>query len=140
MHVGTEAGAASGKGSHRTAQGVMDWLYVPAQYMTGRPDRAIATAAAFALATLVLRLARRRRAAIADRPALLCTALWLFWGINEHAATLYGWNVRADIVFLWPILAAVTVGCVLVILTSLRAAWRGDTTRIGAEPPEPPAR
>lgn len=81
-------------------------------------------AVVFAAATLVLRLSRRWYPALAERPALLCTALWLFWGINEHAAKIYRWDVRIDVVFLWPILALVTAGCVLVTLASLRSARR----------------
>jgi len=118
---------------------VIDLLYAPAHYMAGRPERALAVAVAFAGLTVLLRAARRRHATIADRPALLCTALWLFWGINEHAAKLYGWRVRADIVFFWPILATVTVGCVLVVVASLRAARNGGI-RDEATPPETPPR
>jgi len=104
---------------------VLDWLYAPAQFMAGRPERALAVAACFALVAVVLRLARRRAPALTDRPALLCTALWVFWGINEHAAKLYGWNIRIDIVFLWPILAVVTAVCIALTLASVRAAMRG---------------
>lgn len=103
---------------------MFDALYAPAQYMAGRPERALAVAIAFAFAGIVLRVAKRRHPAIADRPALLCTALWLFWGINEHAAKLYGWNVRIDIVFLWPILSVVTLGCLVIVAASLRDARR----------------
>jgi hypothetical protein len=118
---------------------VIHLLYAPAYYMAARPERALAVAAVFAGLTVLLRAARRRHPAIADRPALLCTALWLFWGINEHAAKLYGWRVRADIVFLWPILALVTVGCVLVVVASLRTP-RGGRPREEATPPETPPR
>jgi TRAP-type C4-dicarboxylate transport system permease small subunit len=118
----------------------MDWLYAPAQYLTGRPDRAIAVAAGFAALTLALRLARRAHPLIADRPALLCSALWLFWGINEHAATLYGWRIRADVVFLWPILAIVTVASVLLVLASLRSALRRPRPHTEPDPSKPPAR
>ena len=114
---------------------VLDWLYAPAQLMAGRPERALVAAACFALAAVILRLAKRRARAIADRPAVLCTALWLFWGINEHAARLYGWDIRIDIVFLWPILAIVTLACVGLTLASIRAALR-DTGRAGAEEPD----
>jgi hypothetical protein len=118
---------------------VIDLLYAPAYYMAARPERALAVAAAFAGLTVLLRASRRRHPTIADRPALLCTALWLFWGINEHAAKLYGWRVRADIVFLWPILASVTVGCVLMVVASLRRP-RGSGPREDATPQETPPR
>jgi len=114
---------------------VLDWLYAPAQFMAGRPERALVAAACFALAAVILRLAKRRAPALADRPAVLCTALWLFWGINEHAARLYGWNIRVDIVFLWPILAIVTLACIAITLASIRAALRG-TGRAGVEEPD----
>ncbi|MCX7892041.1 MAG: hypothetical protein N2544_06725 [Burkholderiales bacterium] len=103
---------------------MLDWLYAPAQFMAGRPERALAAAAGFALAAVLLRIARRRAPALADRPAALCAALWLFWGINEHAARLYGWTVRIDIVFLWPILAIVTAACVVLTAAGIRAAAR----------------
>jgi hypothetical protein len=113
---------------------VIDVLYAPAYYVAGHPERALAVAVAFAGLSVLLRAARRRHPAIADRPALLCTALWLFWGINEHAARLYGWRLRADIVFLWPILALVTLGCVLLVLASLREAARGKRADDEAPP------
>ena len=112
---------------------MLDWLYAPAQFVAGRPERALAVAACFAIAAVVLRIAKRRFPALADRPVILCTALWVFWGINEHAARLYGWNVRVDIVFLWPILAIVTLGCMGLTLASIRAAVRGTGTH-GAAP------
>lgn len=105
---------------------VLDWLYAPAQLMAGRPERALAAAAGFALAAVILRIARRRAPALADRPAALCAALWIFWGINEHAARVYGWNIRIDIVFLWPILAIVTLACIVLTAASVRAALRGE--------------
>ena len=111
---------------------MLDWLYAPAQFMAGRPERALAVAACFAVAAVILRLARRRVPALADRPALLCTALWVFWGINEHAAKLYGWNIRVDTVFLWPILAIVTLACVGLTIASVRAAVRGSETHAAA--------
>lgn len=114
---------------------MIDLLYAPAQYLAGRPERALAVAAAFAAITVLLRLARRRYPQVLDRPMLLCTALWLFWGINEHAARLYGWRVRADVAFLWPILAIVTGACVLLVLGSIRTALGG---RGGGPPPAPP--
>jgi len=104
---------------------MLDWLYAPAQFMAGRPERALAVAACFAVAAVILRLARRRVPGLADRPAILCTALWVFWGINEHAAKLYGWNIRVDTVFLWPILAIVTLACVGLTLASVRSGLRG---------------
>jgi hypothetical protein len=118
-----------------TTANMLDWLYAPAQYVSGRPERALAVAACFALAALILRVAKRRAPALADRPALLCTALWLFWGINEHAAKLYGWSIRVDTVFLWPILAIVTLACVGLTFASVRAAMSG-TDRRRLEPPD----
>lgn len=112
---------------------MLDWLYAPAQFVAGRPERALAVAACFAIAAVVLRIAKRRVPALADRPVILCTALWVFWGINEHAAKLYGWNIRVDIVFLWPILAIVTLACVGLTLASIRSAVRGTETH-GAAP------
>lgn len=119
---------------------MLDVLYAPAQWMAGRPERALTVAVVFAAATLLLRAARRRYPDVADRPALLCTALWLFWGINEHAARIYGWDVRIDVVFLWPILAFVTVGCVLVTLASVRQARRLARAGSAAAAPDPPPR
>ncbi|MCU0898780.1 MAG: hypothetical protein MUC55_14955 [Burkholderiales bacterium] len=118
-----------------TTVNMLDWLYAPAQFMAGRPERALAVAACFALAAVILRAAKRRAPALAERPALLCTALWVFWGINEHAAKLYGWNIRIDTVFLWPILAVVTLACVGLTLASVRGAMSG-TDRRRLEPPD----
>jgi predicted membrane protein len=111
---------------------LLDWLYTPAQFIAGRPERALAGAACFAIAAVILRIAKRRAPALADRPAILCTALWVFWGINEHAAKLYGWNIRIDTVFLWPILAIVTLACIGLTLASIAAAVRGTTNGSGA--------
>jgi hypothetical protein len=93
---------------------VLKFFYAPIQLLS-HPEHDYVVAALFAI-LFVASLVRsgtfqpRRHLVM-----LFAVVAWLLFGLNEVQAQANGWNIRADLLFSWPIVLAV----------SIAAAWNG---------------
>jgi hypothetical protein len=103
---------------------LFELLFSPAKLFEWRPDAALVVSVAFALAFVVLRLARRRWTVLNERPMLVASALWAILALNEAMARGQDVSLRVDLVFLWPVVLGVTVLCIALSAASAVAASR----------------
>ncbi|MBA3485371.1 MAG: hypothetical protein H0T51_26550 [Pirellulales bacterium] len=84
-------------------------FYSPLQLLVSRPDRMAVVAVAFLALTVWLYYVRRRFA----WAAAIGAAAWGAFAVWERYAMSRGWDIRVDLLFIWPAILALTVGCIL---------------------------
>jgi hypothetical protein len=84
-------------------------FYSPLQLLVSRPDRMAAIAGAFLALIVWLYYVRRRIA----WPAVIGAAAWAAFAVWERYAMSRRWDIRVDLLIIWPAILAITVGCIL---------------------------
>ena len=98
-------------------------FYAPAQPFIGHPERANLMAAGFAILFGVSILHAGRFKPLTHVLTLLATLLWVAFGLNEIQAQQNGWDIRVDLLLLWPVLFVISVA----------SAWLGIRGIIAGE-------
>lgn len=91
----------------------MDFFFAPMQLFVWHPERIAIVGASFLILFAWLYFVRRQVA----WPAVLTAQLWFAFAIWEAIAKAEKWNIRIDLLLLWPLLLA---GSICGVAWSLR--------------------
>ncbi len=81
---------------------MIDILYAPAQPFVWHPLRACIPACIFFLFAILLFARRDSSARFVPFLLAITGAVWILFGLNELVAKRHGWDIRVDLLFLWP--------------------------------------
>ncbi len=90
-----------------------------ANFFVGEPLRAYAVAGIFCMMFgFSFLVSHRFRAGLHLPPAVACVA-WFLFGLNEFFAKENGWNIRIDLLILWPGIMTLSATCTIIWLVGL---------------------
>lgn len=83
---------------------LLQWIFAPIQPFLWHPER-IAAVCAFLMIPFVLILLVRRFPAW---PLLIAAVVWGLFALWEWYAKAHGWNIRVDLLLIYPVLVMIT--------------------------------
>ena len=95
----------------------MDWLYDLAQPFVWHPVRALIVALVWLLAAFMF-------GKIVRRPLLITAGAWGVFTLLEFEAWRERADIRVDLLFTWPALCLLTIGCLCVAAKQVLARRR----------------
>ena len=90
----------------------MDWFYDLAQPFIRHPERVIGVALVWFVTALALRKVVRR-------PLFILAGAWGIFAFLEEEAWRTRADIRVDLLLTWPVLCAVTIGCLAVAVKQI---------------------
>ncbi len=90
-------------------------VYGPGSLFVSHPERSLFMAAGFAILCVALIVRSGKIVAGNHLLLMMATALWIAYSLWECRALQAGWNIRVDLLLLWP----------PVFVVSMVAAWLG---------------
>lgn len=100
---------------------IMRLILIPCTPFVGHPERSFIMAIGFVVFLALSRWRSRRPRPLTQVTLLVTALLWMAFGYWEFQAMQNEWNIRVDLLFAWPVLAAV----------SAVSAWLGIRSLLG---------
>jgi hypothetical protein len=95
----------------------------PIEWFFWKPERAFAVSCAFFFGYLLVRLFNRKSSFARSWPLLIPAITWGFYAIWECYCTVQKYNIRVDLLLIYPILIVVSVFGLSVIIGSLTSSF-----------------
>ncbi|MCK4914233.1 MAG: hypothetical protein KAI59_06630 [Planctomycetes bacterium] len=95
----------------------------PMEWFFWKPERIFAVSFAFFLGYLVIRLFNRKLSSAKSWPLLIPAIAWILFGIWEWFCTVKEYNIRVDLLLIYPILIAISVFGLSMSISSLISSF-----------------
>lgn len=92
---------------------VIKWLFLPIQPFVWHPERIVAVSCAFFVIHFVLRLLHHKFSSVRDWPVLVPAIIWALFAIWEWYCKEQQYNIRVDLLLIYPVLIIVSIGGLL---------------------------
>jgi len=94
----------------------------PMKLFVSRPDRIFIVAVCFFAAYLLIWKFRWKFPSLRSWPLLVSTIVWVLYAVWEWYCTIQKYNIRVDLLFIYPFLIAITAFGLLLSVSGLISA------------------